>query len=669
MPSFRVLGRLSATAGWLVRMARPVGLAASLSLMPASLTAQAASEPCCDRIQPPFQDAAVTALELSDGELFMVPSALGDVAGFGALIGGETLSAKLSQPQIRAKVYTQALLSAIAADELARLEPEAAHGVGGSDALASLAGGLSNASDAAGIADDVTAGIRAIEAADAARRAGARLDLSADSAATRLKSTVLGRSAAGLSILSLAANLASDFDAASDRVNFLSEAIRDARVAGALADLEAVLRAMPGHDPAMLEGVADARTRLTRLSESRLRRLAAAGGAAFRDNLGTMAAGMALARVASGGAAMVAREVVQLGLSLNDFTARTVSISAMHNLVAGSLAQLRMLADDDASMLEGLSRKDIDVTRLAAFEARLSAEATAATYNLLWTDRWDAPLSFAGLGKALGMTASEVVGAADDLKPRYRDLVARRAQLQRDLWAAAAAGRAPAAGDPERTDLVLKADFDEAESWKALTSKTADRRTQLGRDPETGTYVTETYDARRPWYAIGLSPAFAPIGPDESFRLSFTARPEALSWGEYPSLRLWSGAYEDDRGLPNPPALVINVSWSDNVFRKWRLVAVTPADRNPRDVSKTIPKPYGAYRFDVQYDARRQLLSWTIHTGKGALFHSGEIEDVVFETGFRHVFVGEVQGSTKYGSGARVQWDDIVVRRGRAALD
>lgn len=391
---------------------------------------------CCDQVRTPFNEAEVEALDLEDGELFMVPTALIDVGGVGALLGGSSLKATLSDPQTRAKVYSEAVLSAIAAEELSRLEPVAARGPDASDMISAFSTVSSQASDASGIASDVTSGIRAVEAADAARRAGTSISTAQAAEAARFKSSLLGRGSTALGRLTLAANLASNFDDASDRAAFLGEAIRDARISGALSDLEAVLRASPGRDPAMVQGVADAQTLLTQLSDSRLRRMAEAGAAAFDANQATIA-GLVLAKVVSGGAAMVASEVMQLGVSLDDFTAQTISIAAMHNLSAASLAQVKMIADEDTSMLDERELGEIDVRRLGAFQAQLAAEANAATYNLLWTDRWDEPLSFAGLGKALGMTAAEAGSASEDLQERYRDLVAQRARTQVDLWIAA----------------------------------------------------------------------------------------------------------------------------------------------------------------------------------------------------------------------------------------
>ncbi|MDZ7854514.1 MAG: hypothetical protein U5L98_18235 [Halomonas sp.] len=654
----------STLAGLLSRSAVAVAMAVS----PVAAPAQQAEVTCCGQLRAPFSGDEVRALDLSDGELFMVPKALAGLAGAGSLLSSETMSGMLSDTETRARVYAEAVLSAIAAEELGRLEPGVVEGVAGPDMLSSFAGASGQVSDAAGMVAHVVSDIRAIEAAEAARRAGESVSAAQAAASRRLGTSALGKGARTFGVLSLAADLTSDFDTSLDRSRFLAEAVLDARIAGALADLEAVLRAKPGYDPAMVRGVAEARNRLTTLSEGRLRRMAAAGSAAFRQNGATMA-GFMLGTVASGGAAMVAREVMQLGVSLNDFTARTVSIAAMHNLAAEILSPLRILGEGHASGLRDIAPDDIDAMRLGAFQARLTAEANAATYTLLWTDRFDQPLSMAGLGKALGLTMAERDTAAGDLEARYRRLVADRARMQARLWTAALTQQSPTGADVLAGDVVFTEDFGEATGWEALISRSADPRTQLSRDPQTGAYVTETHDVDPVWYAVGRSPAFAPVGPDESFRLTFRARPEALSWGEYPSLRLWNGEYADQYERPNPAALVVNVSWSDATFRKWRLVAVTEQDRNPRDLSPTIPAPYGAHDFDIRYDARDRRLTWTIRNEQGAIFHDGTINGVTFQTEFRHVILGEVQGSTRYGSGARVLWDDISIRRGPQSLE
>ena len=365
----------------------------------------------------------------------MVPSALSNVAGFGALLRGRTLAAKLSDPDMRTEVYSEAILSAIAADELGRLEPEAARGIGGDGNLESFARAGGQTSNVVGTTADITRGIKAIEAVNRAQRMGSNVNSAQAAAAARFQSSPLGKASTDLAVLSLAVKLAADFNDEADRAAFLGESIRDARIIGALKDLEAVLQVID-HDPAMLQGIVDARTRLTELSKDRLERMASAGAAAFDSNKVVIAA-LALGRVASGGASLVAREVMELGVSVDDFTAQTISIAAMHNIAAASLAPIRMLADGDMSSMGDLSPEEIDVTQLGAFNARLAAEANAATYTLLWTDRWGNPTSVAGLGKALGMTVSEALGAGDDLNERYRRLVATRAETQAALWDAA----------------------------------------------------------------------------------------------------------------------------------------------------------------------------------------------------------------------------------------
>mgnify|MGYP006429062979 CR=1 FL=1 len=407
-----------------------------LSVMPAASQGQGNAAECCDQLRAPFYNAELTALDLRGGEDFMVPSALSNVAGVGALLSGQTLSAKLSDPEMRAEVYSEAILSAIAADELGRLHPEAARSIGGDENLEAFARATDQTSNVVAATADIKSGVEAIEAVNRARRMGSNVNAAQAAAASRFQSSPLGKASTDLAVLSLAVNLATDFKDEADRATFLGEAIRDARIIGALKNLEVVLQAVGGQDPAMLQGIADARTRLTELSENRLERMVSAGAAAFDSNK-TVIAALALGHVASGGASLVAREVMELGVSVDEFTAQTISIAAMHNIAAASLAPIKMLGNDDISIFGNLPLDEINVTQLGALNARLAAEANAATYTLLWTDRWQNPTSLAGLGKALGMTASEALGAGDNLKERYRRLVSERGRLQIELWNAA----------------------------------------------------------------------------------------------------------------------------------------------------------------------------------------------------------------------------------------
>lgn len=399
-------------------MFRIVRRAAAICLLAAALAAPAAAQRVTIGsggawIEAPFVGDEIELVrlrpEIAD---FQMPRVFANVAGIGFAIttgGRGSLDAALRSDRFRRALYREALLSAVAANELQRLEPDAAE-AGRQARHVAIATAVATVTTVAETAEDLGGALRALDPA--------------------MQSPVLealAQDAGALGWLDFALGLALDLASEADRVALLAEAAADAELMATLGALRRILAVQTRPDPAMLAGIDDAIRDVRQLSESRLRQFATTGGrAAVRQAvpLGVLVAGF---KMGAGGPAMVVREAAELYGIVSGFAFRALLVAAQHNLAVRAQAPLVMLIEDGANQA-GLDAASAPLAGLAGLHTRLRAEATAATYTALWTDRWESPLSLGAIGRGIGMSLAERGAGRDGLRAAYRREVARRAQ-------------------------------------------------------------------------------------------------------------------------------------------------------------------------------------------------------------------------------------------------
>ena len=354
-----------------------------------------------DRAMPPLTSPEVAQIQLDDGTLWQDPKAFRRLTYI-----PETRAA-------RAELYAAALLSALTLEQARRLEGDVIAGATAARDTADVVAEVARFGlGATSAASDVAELTRWARSAGAAAAQGANLAGIEQKVAARFGQTRLGQAGRWAGPLATALTVASEYREERARVAILQAALHDAQ---ALAALDALAEAAQGLDPALGDGVQMAHATLARHSEQALQSLTDSSVRALLASRSSVA-GLGIGTVASGGTALVLREAVELGVSVDEFVRGAMVIAAQHNFVTALSPALAAQGQDS------FAAQRADVLLHA-----MTLEAGAAIYNALWTDRWDLGFSLARLGKAMGIEVADVRGAGEDLQATYGALIGARA--------------------------------------------------------------------------------------------------------------------------------------------------------------------------------------------------------------------------------------------------
>ena len=369
------------------------------------------------RVAAPFTGAELTGIPIPGPAAnrgvpadFEMPEVFRNVSRIAALSQRRTLAAIVQDEASRRSLYRAAVLSALAGEELRRLEPRTATASLAPrylDMAARLTGGLDAA---AGWTDAILDGVEIV--------ATQTPDGLPEVQAVPRGPEWLGPVATGLGALALAVHLGQEMQTEAQRHALYAQAAQDAEMIAALHGLARMVNTVRAPDPAMRAGILDALSDVEAASAGELGRasVALAAARAARYEIAGFASGLAL----SGGAALVVREAMSLHGAVNDFLERALLVAALHNLAARSAPPLQAaIAGQDGG-------GDVPIVGLAILHSRISAEAAAATHTALWTDRWDNALSLGSIGRGLGMSLREGLDGRD-LRTMHRSYVRRLA--------------------------------------------------------------------------------------------------------------------------------------------------------------------------------------------------------------------------------------------------
>ena len=336
-----------------------------------------------------------------------------------------SFDAVMRSRRARRALFKEAALRAVALDEVRRFDenldralqswPGAAAMLGAVDSVASA--GLDTSSQLRVISDTQRAAQHLRSTAGIAGKVSSRVSQSG-----------LGRAVNALGVVAFGVELAEGFMSERARARLLGEAAEDALLVLGLEDARRLLEAT-NRDPAMVDGLGDAITELTTMSRSRLREFERAAAGARASSVRTLV-DMVAASMLSGGAALVLREVVGLAEELSEHAHGVMMVSALTTLGAVLRGPTEALIHD--GRFERMLASDLAVRELVGFHGRLSAEATASVYNMLWTDRWGSTTNLADLGRGLGLTVAEWRTGTGNTEGEYRREVERRIGRLRD---------------------------------------------------------------------------------------------------------------------------------------------------------------------------------------------------------------------------------------------
>ncbi len=367
----------------------------------------------------------------TDGGLMFMPRGL--VASARLATGG-ALDVVLKKRRARRALFAEAALRAVALDESRRVDETLTERLAAwrSGAIALL--GVSDAAASQGV--DAYTQLRTISSTYKAAQHGGATAKVASKVHSRVARSGLGKSTKALGVLAVGVELARGFADEQARNRLLAEAAGDALVVLGLENARRLLVASRA-DPAMVEGLEDALGQLTEMSRSRLARYKKTGTGALVGSVPMLGSMVVVGLASSPGAGIVAREVWALGEELVDYGKAVLVMSALETM-GGSLAG----ATEELIAGGGVGGTTADayaVRELVGLHNRLSAEAAASLYSMLWGDRWAGMSSLAGIGKAAGLTLAELFTGDAGQKEVFEREVKRRIKRVRDNAAFAAA--------------------------------------------------------------------------------------------------------------------------------------------------------------------------------------------------------------------------------------
>ena len=241
-----------------------------------------------------------------------------------------------------------------------------------------------------------------------------------------------------LGVLGVGVELARGVADEGARNRLLGEAAEDALVVLGLEHARRLLQA-DSADRAMIDGLADAVAEVRRMSRSRLERYKRAAASTFAQSAPALV-GVAAVALVSGGAALVVREALGLSEELAEHAHGVMGLSALTSLAFVLRGPIEALIHDGE--FGGASAQTYAVRELVGLHHRLSAEATATVYNMLWKDRFGGGLNLGGFGRGFGLTVAEWLTDDGRTEENYKREVEWRIGRVRDN--AAFSARLPA---------------------------------------------------------------------------------------------------------------------------------------------------------------------------------------------------------------------------------
>jgi hypothetical protein len=172
-----------------------------------------------------------------------------------------------------------------------------------------------------------------------------------------------------------------------------------------------------------------------------------------------------------------------------------------------------------------------------------------------------------------------------------------------------------------------------------------------------GIYYAQVSDHSAAWYCVAESPTFNTINASDSFRIEFDFNPVTPDWGQYPGIY-----FADSASVQSFPtetsqrALSFSINWADGCYKKFNL-----RGNSGSVLSDTIPADNEFYHVVIAKDGVTGDLNWTVTREDGSIFV--DLSELDIEVGsFDQLFIGEVQGPTKYGDSAEIRVDNIKIQ-------
>ena len=354
------------------------------------------------------------------------------------LAAGELFDRIASSRDLRRALFREAALRAVALAEARRFDETLG------EALASwseVATALGTTDAAASPELDAHPQLRIFSAMWRAPTQSGSTTGIAGEVSSRLPGSSFDETAKALPVLSYGLRLAQETADEEARNRLLGEAVNDALVVLGLDDGQRLLQALNA-DRAMIDGLADAIAELATMSHSRLEWYAESKTGAF-ERSGPTLRELAAASVLSGGGFAGLLRAAGLDEDPSGQADAVMAVSALATFGVVLRGPIEALIRDGE--FAGALAGDYAVRELVILHNRLSAEASASMYNMLWQDRWAGASNPGSTSGRLGLTATEWIEGGGATEEEYKEEVAWRvarvrnnatftAKLSETLW-------------------------------------------------------------------------------------------------------------------------------------------------------------------------------------------------------------------------------------------
>ena len=341
------------------------------------------------------------------------------------LASAGTLDLLVRKRNVRRALYKEAALRAIALDQARRFDEGLERSLASWRGAAAMLGAVDSVASS-GL--DAYTQLRIISDTRQAAEHFGRTGNIAGKVASRVSRSGLGRAVNALGVLGVGVDLVQGVTDEKARNRLLGESAKDALLVLGLEDTRRLLQAHNA-DRAMIEGVADAIAEVKRMSRSRLERYKRSATRAFAGSAPALV-GVVAGTLVSGGAGLVVREALALSEELAEHAHGVMGLSALTSLAFILQGPIEGLIHD--GRYRDASSESYAVREMVGLHHRLSAEATATVYNMLWNDRWGGGISLGGFGRGFGLTVSEWITDDGRTEDNYKREVQWRIGRVRD---------------------------------------------------------------------------------------------------------------------------------------------------------------------------------------------------------------------------------------------
>ena len=214
----------------------------------------------------------------------------------------------------------------------------------------------------------------------------------------------------------------------------------------------------------------------------------------------------------------------------------------------------------------------------------------------------------------------------------------------------------------ENGTVVYKEDFDDNPEYTVVyTPKNVQINSRASWDKGPDNFYTKIKGQETPLYAVGMSPTFATVQPEDGFSISFRFNPVSYTTGNFGGSSRAPGVYlVEDGDTENPQektrALEFTAPYKDGNGVQFRLLSAGGDEY----VTPVVPTEDERYEVNLTYNPAGQTVNIEILRQDGSVFVDQQAVSMEITNPFDQVLIGEISDNAFKSADIRV--DDIEVQ-------